>query len=236
MDYGALVHRVRELVWEHVPAGSSVAVVSKGDPALILFDQRHGLHYPQSGNGNYLGHHPDTGAAAVAHLETVRLRGAQYFVIPSIYAWFLDYYTDLRAHLRQQGELIHSDDVCAIYSLTGLDRGSTLPSKTAPQRQLRDLVAAVLPPGSKIVALGWSHQALAGSADFELVDVPASEGPETLHRLDGAEYMVVPATPSGQTRSADPLAERAHAAWTTVLDQRHVCAIYAIPAARAHRK
>jgi hypothetical protein len=243
MDYSALVHRVRELVWEHVPAGSNVAVVSKGDPALILFDQRNGLHYPQTATGQYLGHHPDTGVAAVAHLESLRLRGAQYFVIPSIYSWFLDYYTDLRNHLNREGELVHRDDVCAIYSLVRREV-SPQATRTAPERQLRDLVTAVLPPGSTIYALGWSHAALDGVAEYRLLGSPTGDGGgeagsaalEAKLRGGGADYVVVPATRFGSARSGDPLADRLRGSWTTVLDHRHVCAVFAVPAATGTRR
>lgn len=239
VDYAALVHRVRELVWEHVPAGSNVAVVSKGDPALILFDRRNGWHYPQTGSGQYLGHHPDTGAAAVAHLESLRLRGAEYLVVPAIYSWFLDYYTDLRVHLNREGELVHRDENCAIYSLTRRELPAAN-TKTAPERQLRDLLAAVLPQGSKIFALSWSHAALAGGSEFRLMESqPADAGAEPgFSRLasrihsSGASYLVVPAPPPGESPQ-DGLLARCRATWTSVLDQRHVCAVFAIPAARA---
>jgi hypothetical protein len=236
MDYASLVHRVRELVWEHVPAGSTVAVVSKGDAALILFDQRTGWHYPQTGSGQYLGHHPDTGAAAVAHLESLRVRGAQYLVVPSVYTWFLDYYTDLRTHLNREGELVFRDDNCAIYGLTKRELTSAT-TKTAAERQLRDLVAAVLPQGSRIVALNWSHTALAGTGEFRLLESPAADAAGessfsglavTIHS-GGAQYLVVPAPPPGQSRVHDPLVDRCRATWTTVLDQRHVCTVFAIP-------
>jgi hypothetical protein len=238
MDYASLVHRVRELVWEHVPAGSNVAVVSKGDPALVLFDQRHGWHYPQTANGLYLGHHPDSGAAAVAHLESLRERGAQFLVIPAIYAWFLDYYTDLRSHLNRFGELIHRDDVCTIY---GLARRAltTAPAGTAEERQLRDLVAAVLPHGCSIVAFGRSLAALAGTGQFRVLesptaDVPAPAGLPALAaalRNAGAQFVVVPAESSGQ-RHRDPVVDRLRDAWPVVLDHRHVCAVFTLPATR----
>src|SRR5215472_4026623 len=168
MDYAALVNRVRELVWEHVPAGSNVAVVSKGDPALILFDQRHGWHYPQTAAGLYLGHHPESGAAAVAHLESLRERGAAYLVIPSVYAWFLEYYSDLRAHLNRNAELVHRDDVCAIYVLTKRALAMA-PTATAAERQLRDLLAAVLPPGSAVAAFDWAQDALTRGGEFQVL-------------------------------------------------------------------
>lgn len=234
MDYTALVHRVRELVWEHVPAGSTVAVVSKGDPALILFDQRHGWHYPQTGTGQYLGHHPETAAAAVAHLEALRMRGAKYLVVPSIYGWFLDYYTDLRAHLSREGELVYGGDVCKIYSLAKRDL-ATMPNKTAPERQLRELIEAVLAPGSSIVALGWSHGALAECDEFVMVEPPAATAGrgrlEASLRSSGADYVVIPAS-----AKPDPIAGRLRATWTTVLDQKHVCAVLSIPPAASVKR
>lgn len=240
MDYALLVHRVRELVWEHIPAGSNVAVVSKGDPALTLFDQRNGWHYPQTTSGQYLGHHPDTGAAAVAHLESLRQRGAQYLVIPATYAWFLDFYTDLRSHLNRVGELLHRDENCAIYGLAKREL-TTAPTNTAAERQLHDLVAAVLPHGSTILAFSWSHAALAGAAEFQVLQSPSADpggeagfsGLAAGIRRSGAEYLVVPAPPPGQSRAGDQLVDNCRATWTTVLDHRHVCAVFAVPATEA---
>ena len=242
MDYASLVHRVRELVWEHVPAGSNVAVVSKGDPALILFDQRSGWHYPQATSGQYLGHHPDSGAAAVAHLESLRERGAEYLVVPTIYGWFLEYYTDLRGHLDRTGELIHRDNACAIYSLT--KRALSLaPTSTAGQRQLRDLVGAILPHGTVVVAYGSAHAALAGMADFQTLEPPVTD-PERAGELPalaaairsaGASYVIFPASVRERTRPADDLVDRCRAAWPIVLDQRHVCAVFALPPVRSVR-
>jgi hypothetical protein len=247
MDYSALVHRVRELVWEHVPAGSTVAVVSKGDPALVVFDQRNGWHYPQTGSGEYLGHHPDTGAAAVAHLESLRMRGAQYLAVPAIYGWFLDYYTDLRNHLNREGELVHRDENCTIYALTKSEF-TAANTKTATERQLRDLVTAVLPHGSRILALSWSQAALAGASDFRLLESPAADasgevgfaGLDATIHSSGAQYLVIPAASPGHVQR-DPLVDRCRSTWTTVVDQRHVCSVFAIPAAaelhkrQAHR-
>jgi hypothetical protein len=233
---------VRELVWEHVPAGANVAVVSKGDPALILFDQRNGWHYPQTGSGQYLGHHPETGAAAVAHLESLRLRGAQYLVVPSVYGWFLDFYADLRSHLNREGELVYRDENCAIYSLTKRAVSSTN-TKTAVERQLSDLLAAVLPHGSKLVALSWSHAALAGGGEFQLQGSSNGDaGDPSFAALaatvtgSGAQYLVVPAQQSGAGRGGDPLMARCRATWPTVLDQRNVCAVFAIPPADALKR
>jgi hypothetical protein len=235
MDYPSLVHRVRELVWEYVPAGSNVAVVSKGDPALILFDRRNGWHYPQTASGQYLGHHPQTGAAAVAYLETLRERGAQYLVIPAIYSWFMDYYTDLRAHLNRAGELIHRDDVCAIYCLTKREAG-TVPTSNASDRQLRELVGAVLPQGSTIIAFGRSHAVLADSG-FRLLETPSAGGPgdaglaglTVAIRGAGAEYVVFPASQSDP--AIDEIRRRCRGLWPTVLDHRHVCAVFEVRAA-----
>ena len=217
MDYSALVHRVRELVWEHVPAGSNVAVVSKGDPDLILFDQRTGLHFPQTAAGQYLGHHPASGAAAVAHLESLRQRGAQYFVVPATASWWLQYYTDLRRHLGTSGEMIHQDEVCTIYGLSKRDAGST-PTGTAAERQLRELVSAVIPDGSTLLALGSAWSALTG-VGFEVRKAPLElDGVE----LGDAEYLVIPAG------SQAPYRERARTTYATVLDQRFVCSVFAL--------
>lgn len=91
--------KLREAVAGAVPAGSKVLVVSRGDDSLLELEGRDGLHFPQDGDGGWAGHHPADSAEAVAHLERLRERGAEYLAIPSTYRWWLEHYDGLRDHL-----------------------------------------------------------------------------------------------------------------------------------------
>lgn len=99
--YRELSDRLRALVEARVPAGAVVLVVGKGDDALLEFTDRTGWHFPRAEDGGYAGHHPADSAAAIAHLEALRTRGATFFVLPAPSAWWLDHYAAFAAHLRQ---------------------------------------------------------------------------------------------------------------------------------------
>ncbi len=103
---GSPVHRIRALVRLGVPEGSTVAVVSRGDEELVRLPGRQGWHFPQTPGGVYAGHHPADSAEAVAHLETVRTRGAEYLLVPCTAYWWLDHYDGLRRHLDTRARLV----------------------------------------------------------------------------------------------------------------------------------
>jgi GT2 family glycosyltransferase len=100
LGYRRLVDRVCAAVAEIVPAGSSVLVVSRGDRALVRLDARQARHFPQAADGGYLGHHPRDSEDAIARLEDLRGRGAEYLVLPSTAYWWLEHYSGFAAHLR----------------------------------------------------------------------------------------------------------------------------------------
>src|SRR5262249_31354544 len=87
-----VVHRSRGAGRAAVAAEAPVAVVSRGDDALLELGGRPAWHFPQTPDGVYAGHHPADGPAAVAHLEAMRARGGRYLVLPSTAFWWLDHY------------------------------------------------------------------------------------------------------------------------------------------------
>jgi hypothetical protein len=152
----------------------------------------------------------------------------------------MDYYTDLRNHLNRSADLIQRDDVCAIYCLTKREM-ETVPMGNANERQLRELVAAVLPRGSNVIAFEWSRAALAGSG-FNLLEPPSPDRAreaglapiaETM-KSAGAEYMVIPASLSDP--AGEGLLDKCRKLWPVVLDQGHVCTVFELrPANGASR-
>lgn len=116
-DYATLVRLVRWAVQASVPEGSTVAVVSHGDEQLLLFDGRHGWHFPQAFDGRYAGHHPADSGFAIAHLEALRSKGADYLLVPAPYRWWLEHYERFRQHLDRHYRSILDDDTCTLLSL-----------------------------------------------------------------------------------------------------------------------
>jgi glycosyltransferase involved in cell wall biosynthesis len=115
-EYGALVEEIRVVVEEAVPAGSTVLVVSRGDPDLVSLEPIHGEHFPQQ-NGVYAGHHPADSSAAEAELEKLRAGGADFILFPGTSFWWFEHYADFRRHLDDNYRQAMSDERCVLYDL-----------------------------------------------------------------------------------------------------------------------
>jgi hypothetical protein len=124
--YWRMVRQTIVAVRNAVPPDAKVAVVSKGDAALLAVPGRLALHFPQLESGVYAGHYPADSAEAIAHLEQLRTRGADHFVLPRAAFWWLDYYTAFAQHLNGY-EVVSRNTDCLIYSLTER-RSSTEPA------------------------------------------------------------------------------------------------------------
>jgi hypothetical protein len=117
-DYHDVRRRIRGLAGCLLDRESTVVVVSKGDQELLGFESSQGWHFPRTADGNYAGHHPGDAAEAVAHLEELRGEGADYFLLPSTYFWWLDHYEALARHLGSRYRLVADcPDTCLIYDL-----------------------------------------------------------------------------------------------------------------------
>lgn len=117
-DYDAAIQHARDVIGRATPPGATVAIVSRGDEAVVALDGRTGWHFPLADDGSYAGAHPATGSEAVDQLEAVRDRGAEFFAIPAPSAWWLGYYGDLRKHLETHYRVIDTDGGhCVLVSL-----------------------------------------------------------------------------------------------------------------------
>jgi hypothetical protein len=75
---------------------------------------------------------------AVSHLEELRALGADYFLLPSTYAWWLEYYPELKHHLESRYRVIAGDaDACFLYQLTHDERDT---------QETHDVVGEPSPP------------------------------------------------------------------------------------------
>src|SRR5207249_4294605 len=117
-SYAALVERVVATVQAELPRGARVAVISKGDDALLEMEGLSASHFPSTPDGAYAGHHPADSAAAIALLEAARVEGTQYLVVPRTSFWWLDYYTQFRELLEGRYRLLPArHDTCLIFDL-----------------------------------------------------------------------------------------------------------------------
>lgn len=117
MTYAEVVAAVRVVAATLQPAGVPIAIVSKGDPALTDLGGHPGWHLPQTDDGRYAGFHPKDGSSAIDHLERLRVRGAAFLMVPRTYDWWLTFYGELTAHLRQFELVDVPDGSCRVYRL-----------------------------------------------------------------------------------------------------------------------
>ncbi len=108
--YERETQHLREAVCSAVPPDAKVLVVTRGDDSLLELDGRMALHFPQSKDGGWAGHHPADSEEAILHLEALRGDGAQYLVVPPTYSWWLRHYDGLRSHLESRYRSVHSDE------------------------------------------------------------------------------------------------------------------------------
>jgi hypothetical protein len=109
--------RVREIVTAAVPAGATVLFVSRSDEELLRLDGREGQHFPQDETGAWAGHYPADSGEAIAHLEQLRSKGAQYLVFPPPALWWLDHYAEFAQYLEDRHETVARREDCVIFGL-----------------------------------------------------------------------------------------------------------------------
>ena len=116
--YEDLVERIRLAVQLHLPPGAIIAVASKGDEELVSLGGRKAWHFPGGPVGEYAGFNPANSVDAIDHLEEMRARGAEFFLLPSTSLWWLDFYDDFAQHLQRRCSVVHDDkNVCLIFAL-----------------------------------------------------------------------------------------------------------------------
>ncbi len=111
-----MARRVEEAVQRHVPEGSTVLVVSGGDEALAGFDGYEVWHFPQLDDGSDADRHP-TDEEAIAELERLRERGADYLVVPATELSWLERHEGFRRHLERYARPSDDPDTAVICDL-----------------------------------------------------------------------------------------------------------------------
>jgi glycosyltransferase involved in cell wall biosynthesis len=116
--YQQLTGRIRETVRTTLPPNATVIVVSRGDEELLKLDARRAWHFPQTEEGVYAGYYPASSTEAIAHLEELRAKGAEFLLFPETAFWWLEYYGEFGQHLKSHYRVIlHREDACMIFAL-----------------------------------------------------------------------------------------------------------------------
>jgi GT2 family glycosyltransferase/glycosyltransferase involved in cell wall biosynthesis/predicted nucleic acid-binding Zn-ribbon protein len=116
-DYPALRRSVGAIARGVIPAGASIAVVSRGDDELLREIGAGAVHFPQAESGRYAGYHPGSGGVAINHLEELVRSGVHYLLFPGTAYWWFDHYRSLGEYLEDRHHVIWDDAVCRIYDL-----------------------------------------------------------------------------------------------------------------------
>jgi glycosyltransferase involved in cell wall biosynthesis len=133
-SYNQMILRLHKATCDLVPPDVTILVVSKGDQKLIQFEHRRGWHFPRNSDGSYTGYYPADSVAAIRHLEALRAEGANYLAFPATASWWLEYYPELREHLRARyRELLRDGDTGILFDLSGPEPHQT--SEPAPLKK-----------------------------------------------------------------------------------------------------
>lgn len=116
-SYQALAEVIQSIAMTALPLGSTVAVISKGDPKLVELKGHQGWHFPRTCAGVYSGYHPAESQDAILELKKCCAQGAQYLLIPGTSLWWLDHYKSFAEYLSDTHQCIWSDDRCVIFDL-----------------------------------------------------------------------------------------------------------------------
>jgi hypothetical protein len=240
-EYAELVGRVRDTVAATVPPGSSLLVVSKGDPVLLEQAGMRAGHFPQTADGSFAGHHPHDGVEARDQLEALRRGGAEYLVIPATSRWWLEFYGELAEHLTLHGQLLADvPESCMVYVLGARPEGApVLPLGEPPEAgpdQVRDFLASLLPESAQLVVLEPAAGFVEALEPLRAIALSIPAEPtvamffaELGFRADaGAAYLVVPRGADGWLARHALLEEELESELHKVADQRHLCRVYEI--------
>lgn len=231
VEYADLVSRVRASIAGAIPPSASVLVISKGDPALLEMSGLTTGHFPQDGAGGYAGHHPHDSDVAIAELEELRRRGAEFLVIPATARWWLDHYEAFARHLATHGDLIADDpDSCLIYRLGKGGRDAAVLSSAAEPgvsiEQMRDFLENLIEADAELAVLEANGGVASALAPLHAVSVHGDLAELRQLAAGGAEYLVVPRAEEDFLDRHAELNASIEASCRKVADQRHLCRVF----------
>ena len=115
-NYLETTKNIRDVAGRTLPQCARVLVVSKGDDELLKLNGCHASHFPQDDSGNFAGFYPGDSAEAIAQIETLRAKGAEFLIFPSTSRWWLDHYAEMRLHLEKSASAYECDS-CVIFDI-----------------------------------------------------------------------------------------------------------------------
>jgi hypothetical protein len=239
--YAELVRRMRSAICETLPAEVRVAVISRGDAALLDLPGVSATHFPQDAAGEYAGHHPPSSTDAITHLEQLRDGGVEYLAIPDTARWWLEHYDGFAEHLSNRAELVSDlPGVCVIFRLgrrMAEARGAGETSlQDASIAQMRDYLEHLISTDAHIAVLEPVPRSLADSlGPLRATGLPLGEPHAAedglraeLERLAaaGTEYLVVPREADQWLSARADVEAEIRRRCRLLADQRHLCRVF----------
>jgi hypothetical protein len=116
VEYRRMVRTLRRTLPYVVPPDAAMLVISRGDEELLL--GANARYFPQGPDGGYSGYHPASSLSAIAHLEALRAKGADFLVVPATETWWLEQYRDFGRHVRSRYRVLLEDPwSCSVFAL-----------------------------------------------------------------------------------------------------------------------
>jgi GT2 family glycosyltransferase len=117
-EYLRLRNEIKQTVAQRLPKGATIAVISMGDDELLNLNGHRGWHFPQLEDGAYAGSYPADSLEAIGHLEELRVKGANFLLIPRPALWWLDHYKEFAVVLERQYHCAVQDaENCLVFDL-----------------------------------------------------------------------------------------------------------------------
>jgi hypothetical protein len=230
VGYQVMVDRVRKVIEGTVAPGSVVLVLSKGDDDLVDLRGRRGWHFPRDDDGSYAGHYPSDSGVAVAQLEALRTRGAEYVVFPATAFWWFQHYPEFAHHLRTRyPTVVQVDDTCLVFELRQVTAWG-----------LTGLLDSLLPMDATVIVVSSGDSSLLRLDGRQVWHFPHTStgafdhdcsGERALERLEetierGAEYLVVPSTSPSWVDDNPVFLEEVERRYREVLRREHPCTVF----------
>jgi len=159
----AMVQPVGDAVSSTLPEDATVLVVDPTGGSLTSLAGRTVWPFPQTGDGACASPYLADGADAIAQLETLRAKGADFLLVPSTAFWWLDQCAELKQHLESRYRaVLRRDDAGLVFDL-GQPTASTPTDQTEQRRahrewldrlhQATEEIATLVPPSESLILL-----------------------------------------------------------------------------------
>ena len=113
-----LVEKVRQFVDRHVPTGARMLVTTCGDEAMLLLGDRASEPFPRSTGGVLADYTDMYGDEAIIQLESLRIAGAEFLLVPSPALPWLATHPELERHLENRYPVVARErGISTIYAL-----------------------------------------------------------------------------------------------------------------------